>query len=242
MGIDRARAERLLDGSDRAADPIGQLLAAARSQARPAELARAGEALEAFRREWHPSAAPARHRITHRPHPWRRLVGIKAAAIAFALASAGVAVAAGTGVLPTPLTGDQAPAPAGPATAPGSPWSNRSSTEPGASGSAETTPTPSASVDHAALVGLCKAFQAHGEREPGSSMDSTSFARLASAAGGVDRVAGFCAALLAAEATATSTPTTIPTTTGSPEDDQGDGSGGAGSSQGRSGATAPAGS
>jgi hypothetical protein len=233
MGIDRARAERLLDGSDPATDQIGQLLAAARSHARPAELARAGEALDAFRRSHH--GMPVRHRVQHRRPAWRRLVGVKAAAIAFALASAGVAVAAGTGVLPTPLTDDATPAPFR-ATTPGGPWSSRTGTDPSTSGVEEPNLTPSAGADHTALVGLCRAYQAHGDRDPGSSMDSTSFNRLVTAAGGVDRVAEYCVALLAAEPTATATPTATPTATASTEDDQGDDSG-VGTSQGRSAPT-----
>src|SRR5689334_21093167 len=48
-GIHRARAERLLAGTDPGTDPLGRLLAAARAPGTPAELRGEAAALGAFR-------------------------------------------------------------------------------------------------------------------------------------------------------------------------------------------------
>jgi hypothetical protein len=142
------------------------------------------------------------------------LVGVKAAAVALAVAVAGVALAAGTGVLPNPLNPvDAPPNSATPATPPDTPWSTtadrRSSTPPGSSPGASVSPSagtapgtsasPGAPADHASLVGLCRAYQARGDRDPGAAMGSAAFAALVAAAGGADQVPTFCADLLAAE-------------------------------------------
>jgi hypothetical protein len=141
------------------------------------------------------------------------LVGVKAAAVALAVAVAGVALAAGTGVLPNPLNPvDAPPNSATPATPPDTPWSTtadrRSSTPPGSSPGASVSPSatapgtsasPGAPADHASLVGLCRAYEARGDRDPGAAMGSAAFAALVAAAGGADQVPTFCADLLAAE-------------------------------------------
>jgi hypothetical protein len=137
---------------------------------------------------------------------------VKAAAVVLSVAVAGVALAAGTGVLPNPLGPADAPPglnSATPATPPGPPWSSnadrRSSTPPGSSSDSGTSagtsapPGASASPDHASLVGLCRAYQAHGDRDPGAALGSAAFAGLVAAAGGVDQVPALCAELLAAE-------------------------------------------
>src|SRR5262245_30094997 len=89
--IDRARAERLLDGTDTGIDPVGRLLAAARAPAHRGELRREAAALGAFREAVGARPAPRRRVMLRRT--WVRVAGLPAA-LALAVAAAGVAVAA----------------------------------------------------------------------------------------------------------------------------------------------------
>ena len=68
-GIDRARAERLLAGTDPGTDPIGRLLAAARAPGTPAELRGEAAALGAFRIG---ATREPRGRVTARRRLWPR--------------------------------------------------------------------------------------------------------------------------------------------------------------------------
>jgi hypothetical protein len=246
--IDRIRAERLLDGTDRGTDSVGRLLAAARGPVRPDELRREAEAIGAFRVGATP-ATPRRlvtapHRTApHRTAPqrvashrraWTKLVGVKVAALAFAVTLAGVALAAGTGVLPNPLDGPPAPTSALPPTPPVSPLSSdtRSPSSSSTSASGASSPgasaSPGAAANHASLVGLCRAYQARGDRDPSAALGSTAFAGLVAAAGGADRVEAFCADLLAAEpapGNGGTTPTAEPSPSASGSNGQSDGQG-----------------
>ena len=110
MGADRkahrpdaAAAERLLDGRGRR---LRRPLPPSRGRlgAGPPATRLAGEtgAMVAFRYANLGRVRRARRRSTAKPM-WARLASVKVAAIAAALATAGVALAAGTGVLPSPL-------------------------------------------------------------------------------------------------------------------------------------------
>jgi hypothetical protein len=214
--IDRIRAERLLDDTDtdpdtdRGTESLRRLLAAARGPVHPDEVRREAEAVEAFRAAG-VMAPPRRHVTAARRRLWPQVIGVKAAGLALAVALTGVALAAGIGVLPNPLDAPPVPTSAAPSTPPGSPlssnadWRSPSSSRssppsPSAgAGSAGASASPGAAADRASLVGLCRAYQARGDRDPGAAMGGAAFAGLVAAAGGPDQVAAFCADLLAAE-------------------------------------------
>src|SRR5262245_26196536 len=115
---DRARAERLLAGTDSGDDVLGRLLAAARAPGQPAELRGEAAALGAVRIG---ATREPRGRVVAGHRLWPRLVGVKVAAAALAVTAAGVAVAAGTGVLPDPHEKPAATGSATPAVAPEDP-------------------------------------------------------------------------------------------------------------------------
>jgi hypothetical protein len=62
----------------------------------------------------------------------------------------------------------------------------------GPSGSPAATPHPSA-------VGLCRAYTAGAGSAPGKALENPAFTSLIKAAGGKDKVPGYCAAVLAAD-------------------------------------------
>ncbi len=166
--------------------PVGRLLAAATAPASAGELLGEERAAAAFR-----SAAvmPAPSWIRDRRS--RRVTGVVAvqAACALLVVAGGVALAAGTGVLPNPLVDVSTSQPAPPSAAP---VSSRSTTGP-SHGVSDSPP-----VDHpvpASVIGLCRAYEAHGGDS--ASMDSDAFGALVTAAGGADRVREFCVAVLA---------------------------------------------
>jgi hypothetical protein len=182
MGIDRSHgldaitSERMVAGENVGPEALVRLLAAATAPPFSHETAGEDVAATAFRtaRTW-----PVREG-TPRPVAARRatLLGLKtAAAITVAVAAAGAALAAGTGVLPNPFDdpGPTTPAstssdPSSRTTGPATPWG---STGPGG-GPPATVP-----ADH---EGLCQAYRE--ERDPGKAAESPSFAALAAAAGG----------------------------------------------------------
>jgi hypothetical protein len=92
-----------------------------------------------------------------------------AAVVGTAAAASGVAVAAGTGAIPNPFSGKP---------------SASHSAQPGDNG-AKGSPSPS-------LVGLCHAFSAGNKDEHGKALESPAFQALIDAAGGKDKVEGFC--------------------------------------------------
>jgi hypothetical protein len=114
-------------------------------------------------------------------------VSVKTAAVALALAAGGVAVAAGTGVLPSPLTiGAAVPI-----------WTPQSAAVASAAGqgsgvgSAAGGASPSAS-----LHGLCTAFLAQVGAAPGKATQDPAYAELIAAAGDVGSVTSYCHRLL----------------------------------------------
>lgn len=236
--IDADRAERLLDGTDSGSDRVARLLDAARASARPGEVRGEELALAAFRGA---SRTPLRPGRSRRLPVWANVLGVKAAVVGFTVLAAGVAVAAGTGVLPTPF----APGPVPPASSPSSATagpapsdvdrtSHPASSPSDGPQSPGPRPSPGASgvaVDHASLVGLCHAFRARGDREPGEAMGSAAFAALVQAAGGADRVEAFCAELL---------PTNAPSPTAGAENAKGTGGNGNGDPAGTHDAGGPA--
>jgi hypothetical protein len=195
--------DRLSDDTGAFTDPVDRLLRAASAPVQPGELAGEAEALRAFRTAR--SAEPAMSRRPSRRRGWSRAIGVKVAAISLACAAAGVAVAASTGVLPNPIT-----EPAGTVPAP----SSRPSADPGGSTSmpaasgASTAATPAA--DRAALAGLCQAYIAAGDRDPGQAVGGAGLAKLVEAAAGADRIVTFCDDLLTAQASPTRTPPAHP--------------------------------
>jgi hypothetical protein len=184
--IDRDTAERLLNGVPaalRASGPLGEHLAAAAAPAYRYELAGRSAALAAFRAA---QLLPATEQ--RRPSmikTWlAKMLTVKAAALLAVTAAGGVALAATTGALPTPLT-DRPSVTDVPhsSTRPSTPASHPA-------GGPSTLPSPS-------LVGLCHAYTAGAGSDHGKALDSPAFTALITAAGGRDKVAAFCAATLA---------------------------------------------
>jgi hypothetical protein len=210
-------AERLLDSAAAArgahastAEPLELLLAAAAGPASEQELSGQAAALAAFRAAG-PADAPRRLAKV------RRLLAIKIGALTAGLAIGGVALAAGTGIVPTPFSGP--PAPAGPsesATSADPSVSVQAST--GGSASPSVEPTPSAAAN---LLGHCRAYLAKPLAERGRSLETREFADLVTTAGGADRVDAFCAGVVqAAEAgkpSKSAHPTGPPSPSGQPD-------------------------
>jgi hypothetical protein len=197
LPIDAARAERLLSGSLDDDHPVGRLLAAAAGPTRPEEIAGEAAAVMAFhgaRRAAMP-AAP----VTHRPRrrTGRALIPI-AAGVAAAVAAAGIALAAGTGVLPGPWVNVDSPDPQAPATViTGGATTDAQSSSSGATASGgASVPSASTTPSIEDLIGLCHSYQTRNDKDPGKSMDSNAMARLTAAAGGEERIAAFCEALV----------------------------------------------
>ncbi|GAA1770234.1 hypothetical protein [Luedemannella helvata] len=199
--FDAAAAESLLDGGRDGPPELVELLARASAPARPTELAGEAAALAAFRaaQPATPGRGAARRRVI------TRLLTVKAATIA-AFAVGGVAIAAGTGVLPTP-GGDR---PSGPG--PGVATSGAATGTRPAAGAPRTTaalttaqpPASHAATAAASLAGLCQAYTTVAGKNPEKALENRSFAALVTAAGGADRVDDFCARLTTAAATAPS--------------------------------------
>jgi hypothetical protein len=174
-----------------AGDPLGRLLAAAAAPGSPRDLLGEDAAAATFRSA---AAMPAPPAIRDR-RPRRVTIALAAqAACALLVVLGGVALAAGTGVLPNPLVDVSTSLPVPPSAAPSStvPTAGPSSPAP-----ASTEQLPPEQPVPASLPGLCRAYQAHGG--DGESMSSEAFAALVAAAGGADRVDEFCASILADE-------------------------------------------
>ncbi len=166
-----------------------------------------------------PSAAayepPARHPM------WSRVLVIKTAVAAGVVAITGVAVAAGTGIIPNPVRiGTPSATHSASANAsasgthptlspePGSPTSTAPATAGSAtpSGSAPSSPgggpsTPGTGVaggtgSAAKLVALCQTFEKLSDKAKTKTLQSTAYQALVSAAGSADQVPAYCEALL----------------------------------------------
>jgi hypothetical protein len=186
--FDRDTAEQLLGGlpTSRPAggsDALADLLAAAAAPARNHELAREHEARGAFRAARLSPVTQPRRRPMIRTSLARVLTLKIAAVAAAALAAGGVALAAGTGHLPSHLGGANPAAHASPS----------------GTGKPSSTDHPSATaMPSAALYGLCRAYTANVGTDPGKALESRAFTALIAAAGGKDNVSSFCAAVLSA--------------------------------------------
>ncbi|MBY8874770.1 hypothetical protein K7640_23355 [Micromonospora sp. PLK6-60] len=190
--MDQETAERLLAGRP-AAPPHGSpalvaLLTAVRATPRPGELAGEDAALHAYRMARAGAVLPVTS-VATRGLAGRWGVRIGAAVLAVT-ATGGVAYAAATGTLPTPLR-------PGPATGPApSVTPQRPTATPG--DPATPPPFASAGPSHPEVDrGLCRSYRAHLRAGPKGNLDSPAFDRLVDAAGGRDRVAGYCDRVLA---------------------------------------------
>lgn len=198
--ISDATADHLLAGGeadDTLVQDLAQVLAAASAPGRAEELMWEDVAVAAFAAA-HLAPTPA-----HRRRPMIKTVlvnalGLKLAAAALAAAVGGLAFAASTGVLPSPLH----PAPA--TTTP----SNGSATP---SGSVQPSRSPGTSRSTGSeLSGWCNAYLNAGSAEE---MNKHLTADLIAAAGGADKVTDYCAALIGSSNTKPSTkPSAKPST------------------------------
>lgn len=175
--IDRETAERLLRGDPEVLHEVGPIaarLGAARAAAFPDELIGERAALAAFRAaQLKPVPQPGRPSMLKTA--LAKLLTVKAAAVVSGLSLGGVALAAGTGVMPNPLS----PSPASHATA----TPTAASAHTGGHGAAHPSPS---------LVGLCRAYAAEATNNPGKAADSPAFAALVTAARGAENVEEYC--------------------------------------------------
>lgn len=227
--IDRVTAEQLLRGVPVDAPGVrgggvGRLagvLAAAAAPVRVGELAGEEAAVVAFREARLGPAVESR-RQSMIQSALAKLLTVKVAALTIGFtALGGVALAAGTGTLPTPL--DRGPS-AHPTSSPsagsqegaGGPESPRPSPSlKGKGAGSKGTPSPS-------MVGLCRAYAAKPVGARGKALESPAFTALVTAAGGKQNVAAFCKVVLAAKASgapespAAVRPTEKPKSSGAP--------------------------
>lgn len=153
------------------------------------ELRGEAEAVAAFR-EARLGAAAAAQRRSGRPQGTGRLLALGAAIAAVGLSGGGVALAAATGHLPAPLTGNPAPPARTTPSASGSP---------SASGGAAHAKggTPSTASTSPVLHSLCRSYDADAKRNPGTALNDPAYTPLVTAAGSKGKVRSYCASLLA---------------------------------------------
>jgi hypothetical protein len=200
--IDRDTAERLLDGIPAAFDVAGPLaapLAAATAPAHPDELAGERAALVAFRAA-QLDPVPRPRRLSMLKITLAKLLTVKAAAVMAAAGLGGIALAAGTGVLPVQLTETPATPPAV-SDAPAKPTDLPS--RPSDAGDPADTPSPS-------MVGLCQAYAAQVGTNPGKALESPAFSALITAAGSAEQVDGYCETVAAGAQGSGARPTDVP--------------------------------
>jgi hypothetical protein len=191
--IDRDTAERLLDGRPAAGSsgPLAARLRAARAPALPDELVGERAALLAFQAaQLHP--IPRQRRLSMLKTTIAKLLTAKAAAVVAAAGAGGIALAAGTGVLPVELPNAASDHSVVATSAP-APHGDSPAAEPAKPAQAGGNPAPS-------MVGLCRAYNAELSNNPGKAMESPAFTALVDAAGAGDKVEGFCKEKLAAAA------------------------------------------
>lgn len=185
-GLDPDTADRLLDGGRDGPPRLSALLAQASGPGHAGELAGEDAAAAVFRSAQAVPVEPRRRIVTAR---WARWVSVKTAAIALALAAGGVAVAAGTGVLPSPLRIGAAPPIRTPQ--PAAVVSASATGRGSGGGSAAGGASPSAS-----LYGLCTAFLAQIGATPEKATQDPTYPELIAAAGDVGNVTSYCHRLL----------------------------------------------
>jgi hypothetical protein len=196
-----AYLERVLDGEAAPQDALAKLIAAARAPQAPADPAGLAVALTAFREvsASHPSNPRRPSMIKNIA---AKVVAAKVLAVAgLALAATGgMAAAASTGHLPSPLphsshASDTAVAAV--AASHNQPTSTSTATEsPSASPSAEPSSSQPAANPSPSLRGLCQAWLSR-PHEHGKADTSPAFSYLVSTAGGTDSVDSYCTSLLA---------------------------------------------
>lgn len=193
--LDRATAERLLSG-DPAAAPSGQeslahLLAAAAAPGRHRELAGEQAAMVAFRTAHRVPPTQQRSRSMIRL-ALGKILTAKAAAVVAATTIGGVAVAAGTGSLPTQHRSEAPSQSQSAETSEAGPETSKSATAKARTHTAAGTPSPS-------MVGLCQAYAAGEKASHGKALDNPAFTALVTASGGKAKVSSWCTTLLAQE-------------------------------------------
>ena len=215
---DRPRTEEIhLDSgmaSDNPPPAVQSLLQAIAADPRPHEVSGFSKPLASYRAAF-PTSRPHAHKT------WRRLMfsPIGATIAGLALALGGTAAAAYTGSLPTPaqdFAHTVIGAPAARPTAPQDP-TEKPTTAPTSTGTPSAKGTrvgPDATGPDA--FGLCTAWTQHqtnGASVNGKADDSVAFTNLATAAGGPDKIAAYCANVLASAkpSTGAGKPTTLPT-------------------------------
>jgi hypothetical protein len=170
-------SEQLLEGhavGAHHAPRLTDLLAMVSTAAFPGELSGEDAAVAAFREAMSGDLATQSGRGSRtKSVVVAKLLTLKAAAIAVAAVSAGgVALAATTGVLPSPLA----------------PENPSHSTNAPAQTNDPATPSPS-------LAGLCTAYLAGAGADHGEALESPAFSALITAAGGKDNVDAYCVGL-----------------------------------------------
>ncbi|MEU4560857.1 hypothetical protein AB0F72_20970 [Actinoplanes sp. NPDC023936] len=196
--MDRKTAERLLRGGA-PGHPLAEVLSAAKAPATERELSGEAAAMAAFR-----AAAPAPRR-----HPMLTFLSFKVAAAAFATTATvgGVALAASTGTLPSPIFASSS---AKPSHAPSSPSPSRSlspspsrSLSPGASPTPPHSPSrgssprprsspPASAKPRIELDDLCREFDGRDRDGRTRALDDDRFGELIERAGRKERVERFC--------------------------------------------------
>jgi hypothetical protein len=195
--LPKAEAQRLLDGGP-GDSAVADLLRAAAGPARPGELAGERAAVAAFRQEYAAATAPAvpNGGPPRRTRHARRRVGVFAAALTAGVL-AGTGVAAGSGRLPAPLQRaahdwiDRVPEPDAdprpqPTVGAGSP------TAPVHHPSVPPAPTHAGTLAAADVRKLCKEWEKVRDDPHRKPMDAADLRALTAAAGGAERIEGFC--------------------------------------------------
>ncbi len=218
--LDRRALEQLLSGApvDRSAeaDRLAAFLAAAAEPARPEETAGEAAALAAFRAA-RVGGVPAG--AVRRPRRGlAKAVSVKMAALSLAATGlGGVALAAGTGALPTPAEDRPSWVELTPSAPPTTAAAGSGKATPGNSGHADpprhTIPSPSPSPT-LSLVELCRDWRELPSGKRRDALETPRFAPLVPAAGAKKKVAKYCR-----ELTTTAKPSPTPTGTPSPEAD-----------------------
>jgi|tagenome__1003787_1003787.scaffolds.fasta_scaffold20966226_3 hypothetical protein len=195
--MSRRTVERMLDGAPAPSDappPLAALLHAATAPAHPAELAGERAALTAFEAAAQLDPVPSPRRQNVLKSTLAKILTVKAAIILAATAgTTGVVLASTTGA----LQATEAPEPVGPQhtvhSAPHTthkPSDTGKPAETGKPNGATATPDPS-------TAGLCNAYEAHRDDNPGKALDNPAFTALITAAGGKDNVDEYCDAIAA---------------------------------------------
>lgn len=191
------------DFAEEAAVPeVARLLAAVSAPATPGELRGEEAAVAAFLAQVPANPLPSSHAAPRRR--WltpRRLMVVVGGIVGATIAA--TAVAAGTGLLPSPFS--PKPSVAGTTANPTD-----------SDGSATPTHTPAGDGAVNGLKGQCQAYQNEPPERHGDKVPRGEYALLISAAGGADKLDSYCAALLASDkhdATPSPTPTPTPSPT-----------------------------